>query len=160
MLQNTTGTNNSAIGLNSLALNLSGSNNTAVGSSALFFNTASDNTAVGFEAGYSNTSATGNTAMGYRSLKDNNGNYNTAYGWQSASANTTGDNLSIFGANQQTGNFSQTSMVGVGDTATGNNQFRFGSASIVNGAVNVEVNASSKVWNVFINGVAQKILLA
>ena len=51
-------------------------------------------------------------------------------------------------------------MIGVGDTATGNNQMRFGSVVIPNGAVNAEVNASSKVWNVFINGVAQKILLA
>jgi hypothetical protein len=51
-------------------------------------------------------------------------------------------------------------MIGVADTATGNNQMRFGSVGFVNGAVNVEVNASAKVWNVFINGVAQKILLA
>jgi hypothetical protein len=51
-------------------------------------------------------------------------------------------------------------MLGVTDTATGSNQMRFGSAGVNNGAVTAEVNASANVWNVFINGVAQKILLA
>jgi hypothetical protein len=51
-------------------------------------------------------------------------------------------------------------MIGVADVATGNNQMRFGSAVIPNGAVANEVNVSSKVWNVFINGTAFKILLA
>ena len=36
----------------------------------------------------------------------------------------------------------------------------FGSSIVNYGAVTTEVNASSKVWNVFINGVAYKILLA
>ena len=51
-------------------------------------------------------------------------------------------------------------MIGCNDTATASNQMRFGSSAYNNGAVNAEVNASTQVWNVFINGVAQKILLA
>jgi hypothetical protein len=45
-------------------------------------------------------------------------------------------------------------------TATASNQFVVGSGAYPAGAVATEVNASSKVWNVIINGVAQKILLA
>jgi hypothetical protein len=99
-------------------------------------------------------------AMGYQALKLNTGAYNTAFGWSCGSANTTGNNLAMFGANQQSGNFNQVTMIGVGDTATASNQMRFGSSAIVNGAVNAEVNTSANVWNVFINGVAHKILLA
>jgi hypothetical protein len=64
------------------------------------------------------------------------------------------------GVSQYTGNYSNVLMLGVADVATGNNQARFGSAFSQNGAVATEANISSKVWNVFINGVAQKILLA
>ena len=51
-------------------------------------------------------------------------------------------------------------LIGVGATADGNNQFVVGTASVNAGAVTVEVNASANVWNVVINGVARKILLA
>jgi hypothetical protein len=75
-------------------------------------------------------------------------------------ANITGSNNSVLGYNQNCTDFSSVSMIGVSDTATASNQMRFGSLVVVNGVVATEVNASSKVWNVFINGVAQKILLA
>lgn len=157
----TTGTENTAIGSASLYTNITGSNNTAIGRLALFANTiASENTAIGFESSYSIVDSNGSVAVGYRALKANLSGYNTAVGWSCLSANITGNNLVAIGANQQSGNFEQTSMIGVADTATGNNQMRFGSSAIINGAVATEVNLSSKVWNVFINGVAQKILLA
>ena len=88
------------------------------------------------------------------------GTQNTAVGRTSLSVNTTGNNLAMFGANQQSGDFNQVTMIGVGDTATASNQMRFGSSAIVNGALAAEVNTSANVWNVFINGVAHKILLA
>jgi hypothetical protein len=50
-------------------------------------------------------------------------------------------------------------MIGIADTATGNNQMRFGSSTIVNGAVTTEAVVSDKTWSVFINGTAYKILL-
>jgi hypothetical protein len=46
-------------------------------------------------------------------------------------------------------------MIGVSDTATGGNQMRFGSATIVNGAVTAALTPQAKVWNVVINGVAR-----
>ena len=178
LLVNTTGSNNTSIGYASLAYNINGSNNTAIGKFSLFYNTASNNTAIGYESAYNNTSAVEITAIGYQALRENTTGYsntasgfaalnanttghtNTAFGVRAGSNNTTGILNVIIGAEQQTGNFSQTTMIGAGDTATGSNQMRFGSSAIVNGAVATEVNASSKVWNVFINGVAQKILLA
>jgi hypothetical protein len=45
-------------------------------------------------------------------------------------------------------------------TPTGNNQFVVGTATRNAGAVTAEVNVSANVWNVIINGVARKILLA
>jgi hypothetical protein len=173
----TTGSLNTGIGGGALYSNITGNNNTAVGVDSLFTNTASNNTALGFEAGRNNTTATGVTALGYQALKASNGLNNTAIGNQSLTANTTGaantaiGNVALttnvsgsfnvaIGANQQSTNYDSVSMIGVADIATGSNQMRFGSTGFNNGAVATEVNASSKVWNVFINGVAQKILLA
>ena len=51
-------------------------------------------------------------------------------------------------------------MLGKDATATGNNQFVVGSTGTVAGAVTPAVNTSTQYWNVVINGVAQKILLA
>jgi hypothetical protein len=175
--QNTTGTNNTALGYASLYSNVTGNSNAALGSGALFANTASNNTAVGFEAASSNTSGveivalgyralkshttgTGSVAIGFQALTNNTASYNTAIGWSTLSNNTVGGDLVAIGANQQSNNYGGVSMIGILDTATGNNQMRFGSSAVVNGAVTTEVNASTKVWNVFINGVAQKILLA
>jgi uncharacterized membrane protein len=44
--------------------------------------------------------------------------------------------------------------------ATDSNKFVVGTAAVNAGAVAAEVNTSANVWNVVINGVAQKILLA
>jgi hypothetical protein len=87
------------------------------------------------------------------------GSFNTAFGEACLSNNTTGQLNVAFGLNQQSGNFEQVTMIGIADTATGNNQMRFGSSAYVNGAVNTEVVVSDKTWSVFINGVAYKILL-
>jgi hypothetical protein len=156
--------------------NVSGANNTAFGTASLYANTASNNTAVGFEAGYSNTSGE-IVAFGFRALKGNTtgagnsgfgndslllnttGAVNTAFGNYSFSNNTTGSYNTGLGYNLQTGNYSTIGMFGINDTATGNNQMRFGSSSYVYGAVTTEVVVSDKTWSVFINGTAYKILL-
>jgi hypothetical protein len=155
----------------------SGSYNVAIGRSALENNTASNNTAVGYEAGYSNTSGVDITAIGYQALKFNTGNYNTALGKLALASNSTGsDNTAIgnscftsnttgnsnigVGSAQQTGNFSNSIMFGILDTATGNGQFRLGSAIIPINAPIVQVNASSQYLPIFINGVSYKMLLA
>ena len=158
------GADNTAIGLNALALNTSGTRNTAVGSGALDANTAGfDNTAVGSNAlGAASGSNNNNTAVGKDSLNAvTSGLSNTAIGSLSGKILTTGSNNIAIGYNQAFAtNTSGTIMIGVGDTATNSNQCRFGSATINAGTVAAEVNTSANVWNVFINGVARKILLA
>jgi hypothetical protein len=173
LFQNTTGSFNVAIGNVALGNNIVGSYNTAIGRSSLNNNTASNNTAVGFEAGYNNTSGT-ITAIGFRALKANvtgerntaigkdallvsDGVDNTAVGFEAQNTGTGGFNTTI--GSRQTNAFSATSMIGAVDTATGDNQMRFGSSAIVNGAVATEVLVSDRSWSVFINGTAYKILL-
>jgi hypothetical protein len=74
--------------------------------------------------------------------------------------NTTGSGNSALGYNTQSGNFSNSVILGHSATATANNQFVVGSTGTNAGAVTTEVNVSTQVWNVVINGVARKILLA
>jgi hypothetical protein len=108
-----------------------------------------------------NTTGVNLTALGQATLTLNTtGSSNVAIGRSTASDNTTGSNNITIGTFSQTGNFSGTTILGQSDTATGSNQMRFGSATTNNGAVTAEVNASANVWNVIINGVARKILLA
>jgi hypothetical protein len=174
---NTTGSANTSNGFQALYSNIVGSSNTAIGASALALNTASNNTAVGFEAGYSNTSGV-ITAIGYRALKANTtggannalgdsalllnttGSYNIGLGTDALSDNTTGSvNIGI-GLAVKSNNYSNNIIIGTFAEATASNQFVIGSSGYPAGAVATEVNVSSKVWNVIINGVAQKILLA
>jgi hypothetical protein len=141
---NTTGLNNVAIGYLSLRLNVIGQDNVAIGSNALSASTGDVNTAVGSGAMSANTT----------------GQFNTAIGTSALSANTTGSGNTAVGFSTQTGNFSNSVILGWGATATASNQFVIGTAARNAGAVTTEVNASTQVWNVIINGVARKILLA
>ena len=186
---NTTGSFNTALGSTSLKFNTTGSNNTGIGWGALLNNTASNNTAVGFEAGFTNTSGTGVTALGYQTLKNSTGSNNTAIGLSSGASIISGGNNVLIGNNTDISYLSNSDsvvlgasargassstvigrsavdgndasiVIGRGATSTASNQFVVGSAAYPAGAVATEVNASTKVWNVVINGVAQKILLA
>jgi hypothetical protein len=157
---NTSGSSNMAIGVSALRLNTTGSNNVGIGFTSLLNNTASNNTAIGHESALTNTSGTGITAIGYQALTASTGANNTAVGFQSLSAHTTGANNTALGHLTASGNFSGCLILGKDATATANNQFVVGSSSINAGAVITETNTSSQVWNVIINGVARKILLA
>jgi hypothetical protein len=139
-----------------------GSDNTAVGRNALLSNTNSRNSAFGCDSLRTNSSGGFNTAIGTQSLFSNTtASCNTAVGYLAACSNTTGSNNSVLGANAQTGNFSCSVILGACATATGNNQFVVGGTGAFNaGTVTTESNSSTKVWNVVINGVAHKILLA
>lgn len=142
---NTTGDFNTTIGFESLKNNTTGSSNSALGAYSLISNTTgSNNTGLGFQSGYSITTGANNTVIGKDSL----------------SANSTGSNNSALGVNTQSGNFSGSVILGKDAVATAANQFVVGSAGVNAGSVTTEVNASTKVWNVVINGVAYKILLA
>jgi hypothetical protein len=148
LINNTTGSNNTANGVQALENNQTGNSNTANGLAALRFNTASNNTAVGFEAAFTNTSGTGITAIGYQALRASTGANNTALGFQA------GDNITTGAGNVCIGSGAEPL------AATDSNQFVVGTATINAGSVVTESNSSTKVWNVIINGVAQKILLA
>jgi hypothetical protein len=69
-------------------------------------------------------------------------------------------NTIAIGNNITSSNRSGCIILGFGAGATANNQFVVGSVATNAGAVTSEVNTSSNVWNVIINGVARKILLA
>jgi hypothetical protein len=88
----TFGTDNTAIGYQTLGLNTIGNSNTASGSDALAANsTGNDNTAMGFQALYHNTTGSYNTANGALALNLNTfGEFNTAIGFAALQSNTTG----------------------------------------------------------------------
>jgi hypothetical protein len=151
--------------VNTLTIGLGGgqlAQNTAIGYQALAVNTTGSTlVALGYQSLVYNTTGNNNTAIGNQTLFSNTtGNNNTAIGRNAGYLNTTGSQNIVIGAFSGTGNFSNTTILGYNDTATADNQMRFGSAQTNNGAVTTEVNASTQVWNVIINGVARKILLA
>jgi hypothetical protein len=153
--------NNTAIGANALKTNTSGESNTAVGSGALETNTSGfQNTAVGNFA-LNAALSTNNTAFGHGALQStSSGGNNTAIGSSCLSGNSTGSENTSIGVSTSSGNFSGSVILGFLATATANNQFVVGSTSINAGTVAAEINTSANVWNVRINGVARKILLA
>lgn len=155
------GNGNVAIGEFALQDSTSGTQNVCIGYTAGWkIQTAINNTAIGRTSLQNNISGNGNTALGVSSLQSTTSSNNTAIGISALLANTTGEGNSALGANVNSGNFSHSVILGREATATASNQFVVGSTSYNAGAVATETNTSSKVWNVVINGVAQKILLA
>jgi hypothetical protein len=131
-----------AIGANALVNGPAGS--VAVGASALSFTTGDYNTALGQEAGINVSTGLGNTFIGP----------------QTGNATTTGNyNIFIGLAAGYTGNFTSTCVLGQG-SPTANNQMVIGEVGSEFGTVAAQVNTSTKYWEVTINGVVQKILLA
>ena len=175
---NTTGSLNTAIGSGALNANTTGSGNTGIGTLALYSNvsslfntgigygalnantTGNDNVAIGREAAYTNTTGFANTIVGSQALRQNTtGGNNTAIGFQALLNNTTGGANIALGAFTDSGNFSQSVIIGYLATATANNQFVVGSAGINAGAVTTEALVPTKAWAVKINGVDYKIPL-
>jgi hypothetical protein len=174
---NTTGSVNTAIGFGALSLNTTGYGNTGIGSLALSSNvslfntgigygalnantTGSDNVAIGKQAAYTNTTGFANTIVGSQALRQNTtGGNNTAIGFQALLNNTTGNSNTALGVFTDSGNFSQSVIIGYLATATANNQFVVGSVGINAGAVTTEALVPTKAWAVKINGVDYKIPL-
>ena len=91
LLDNTTGDNNTANGVFALGDNTTGYNNVATGFAALVNNTTgSNNTANGSSAMYSNTTGYSNIAMGVRALYKNVNGHNIVAIGDSALYNHTG----------------------------------------------------------------------
>ena len=145
---NTSGQNNTAIGESALFSNTTGTANVAVGRRALFASNSAQNVALGNDSLRFNTAAN-NTAVGYFSLYNNTtGASNTSLGHNAGNTTTTGSGNVFIGKDA------------VALNATDSNQFVVGSSTTNAGSVTSEVNTSTQVWNVVINGVARKILLA
>jgi hypothetical protein len=90
---------NTVVGSGALYSNTTGTNNTALGYQTLYSNTNSFNTAVGFNALYSNTNGYYNNALGYQALSSNtNGVNNNAFGLAALNY-CLGSNNSAFGGN-------------------------------------------------------------
>ena len=160
---NSTGSFNTAVGNSTLSQNVSGGYNTALGSGAMSSNTAGlGNTAVGSASLFSSNIGEGNTAIGQSSLGDlASGSFNTAVGAQTGGyLSTSGSFNSIFGFRATNAGFDGCVVLGCRAEATANNQFVVGSASTNAGTVVDGANTSSQYWNVKINGVDYKILLA
>lgn len=168
---------NTAIGYQSLFTNNEADSryNTAIGYQTLFsLNSyqAINNTAVGFQSGFGLTEGFDNTAIGSNALNHsdkwdgntaigsaslynlNEGDFNTALGFNSGYDFSSGNNNIFIGKGQNSvTSMSGTTMIGVDDYADGDNQMRFGSASVPNGQVDSENEwGYNAKWRVYING--------
>ena len=140
--RNTTGINNTAIGVIALSNNTTGINNTAIGVIALQNNTTgTNNTAIGVIALQNNTTGINNTAIGVIALGYNTtGNSNTAIGISAGSlisngSNQTITNNSIFiGTDTRALADNQTNQIVIGDSAIG-----LGSNSVVLGNTSITI---------------------
>jgi hypothetical protein len=175
LLLNTTGSSNTSLGVSALESNTTGNNNVSIGVASLQNGiTATDNTAIGAAAGFSITTGAGNTAIGGLSLGNlQTGFSNVGIGYNTSvtSSSTTnavligrsalgGTNSVVIGSGASSGAYTAGVILGIGATATANNQFVIGSIAQAAGTVTTETVASTKTWSVVINGVGHKILLA
>lgn len=157
-----TGNQNTAFGTNAASYNTTGYANTAMGWQSLLFNqTGIENVAIGNRANYgtSGQSASRNVAVGNLALLFNYGSSNVAIGNEALRFNTTGINNSALGANTASGNFSGSVILGREATATADNQFVVGSASVNAGAIDTAAVTPTQRWKVRINGVDYYIAL-
>jgi hypothetical protein len=115
---NTSGTQNTAIGIGALQSNVSASYSTAVGYQALNVNTGGQNTAVGRQALYLSTGTSGSTAIGVNALYSSTyGGGNVAVGDTAAFGNTTGSGNVAIGNAALYNNASSSYTVAVGNQA-------------------------------------------
>lgn len=108
------GSNNTAIGWDSQAVNVIGNNNTSLGEDALKYVEGDNNVGLGYTAGYSISTGTGNVAIapnalynnqtgvenigvGYAALVNTTNSYNTAVGVYAGRGVTTGDSNTVIG---------------------------------------------------------------
>jgi hypothetical protein len=132
LANNISGTQNTATGTGALQSNSIGNDNTASGYEALQFNTSgSNNAASGYEALLYNTTGANNTASGYDALQSNTvGSYNTASGTSALNANLIGSFNTASGYGALLYNTSGSNNTALGETALGSN---------LNGSSNIAV---------------------
>lgn len=142
------GTQNTALGYNSLVYNNSGANNTATGSNALAANVSgNNNVGVGASALTNNASGWANTAVGSQSLLNNGiGFANTALGFQSLWSLTTNCCNTALGAMAMLNDTAGQNNVAVGNNAlstntTGNDNIAVGNyaGTLITGSSNIAI---------------------
>ena len=152
------------IGYGTLSNNTSDQYNIAIGDSSATVLSGARNVVLGAFAGGS-IDGDNNIAIGTQTASSIEGDNNVILGYRAVYMSTDGpaSNNTVLGANAEIGNFNNGCVI-LGHMATaagfGSNQFVVGSTTTNAGSVVTETNTSSKVWNVVINGVAHKILLA
>jgi len=158
---NTTGCNNIGLGRNSLRGNTTGNFNIALGYQSLgYSSTGSNNVALGQSSLRCNTSGCYNISLGQSSLRNNTiGLNNISIGLNSSCINVTGSTNVAIGCLTQTGNFSNSVILGAGATAGSNNEFVVGSTGTTLGTITTESCTSTKTWQIRVNGNLYKLLL-
>jgi hypothetical protein len=153
-MANTTGNDNTAIGVSALAQNTTAEDNTAVGTVALFGNTTgTENTATGSSALHNNHTGSDNTADGFQALSSNiSGDRNTATGWQALFSNAGANNNTAHGYQALQANINAGNNTGIGFEAlqtntTGNSNTAVGANALKNttGSDNVALGESAGV---------------
>ena len=159
-LDTSQGTDNTAMGFDTLYSNTTGLYNTAIGAYALYINTTStDNTATGVAALQSNTTGFNNTATGFEALDSNTtGNYNTASGQGALSANTTGRNNTANGQNAMLNNTTGSFNIALGDNAgfsltTGDHNIDIGNKGVTGEAKTIRIGSVGTQTATFIAGI-------
>mgnify|MGYP001570000614 CR=1 FL=1 len=134
LYSNTTGSFNTAVGASALLSNTTGNVNIAVGANALLSNTTGEsNTANGFSSLHFNTTGENNTANGFRSLYFNTmGNFNTSIGFYALSSNRTGSGNTAIGkqADVASGDLFNATAIGAEAIVDANNKVRVGNDAV------------------------------
>jgi len=132
MYNNTTGTQNTAIGAYSLQ-QANGSYNVAIGYNTLYSTSATYNTAVGNSSLYSNSTGAKNTAIGHSSLNlDTTGAYNVAIGDSAMKDNVSGLSNITIGCQNDIGTYAPVSNI-----VNVNNRISMGSTAITGAYIQV-----------------------
>jgi hypothetical protein len=109
---------------------------------------------------YSNTTGYSNVALGQSALRNNTtGNYNVALGKSALYSNTKGEYNVALGYNVQSGDFSNSIIIGVSASATTNNQLVLGSSTTQVGPVTMSTFSQTHAIDILLNGNSYKILL-
>lgn len=178
LVNNTSGSENSAFGVNALQSNTTGNENTAMGKDALrnnttgVFNTAMGsgalqtsttaccNTAIGQEALATTTTGVFNTASGAFALQFNTtGFHNTASGEGALNSNTTGTNNTASGRSALRNNTTGSKNIALGVSAgtnatTGNDNIYIGNTGVAGEATTIKIGTSGTQTKTFIAGIS------
>ena len=154
---NTTGTNNTAIGVSALTANTSGIQNVAIGNSALATGSTSGyNTAVGYQAGQANTSGAQSVFVGRQSgFTNTTGSFNVFVGESAGYTNSTGANNTAIGTSALQANTTASGNTALGyqagySNSTGANQLfvgRVAGYSTTTGGSNTAIGDAAFYYN-------------